>query len=109
MNINIETNDALKCAQALKGLYFVDDPEVGLNVVDLGLIYTLNFDEEAKNVDAIMTLTSQFCPMGESITSNIMQTLSDAFPEWYINLHLTFEPPWDSSKISEKGKEFLGQ
>ncbi len=109
MNTNVTTNNNALCELALKGLYFVDDPEVGLNVVDLGLIYELNFDEDAKKLDATMTLTSQFCPMGESITSNVLQSLTDAFQDWYINLHLTYEPAWDSSMISPEGKEFLGQ
>jgi metal-sulfur cluster biosynthetic enzyme len=49
MNTNIITNNAEKCDYALIGLYEVDDPEIGLNVVDLGLIYELDFDDEQKN------------------------------------------------------------
>ena len=107
--MNEVTNDSIKLNIALSDLYNVYDPEIGLNVVDLGLIYELNFDEDAKKLDATMTLTSQFCPMGESITSNVLQSLTDAFQDWYINLHLTYEPAWDSSMISPEGKEFLGQ
>ncbi|MCZ2224228.1 MAG: metal-sulfur cluster assembly factor [Chitinophagales bacterium] len=105
---NIITNDNERCNFALIGLYEVDDPEVGLNVVDLGLIYQLDFDSEEKKLDALMTLTTQFCPMGESIQSNVTQSLSNAFPDWQINVNLTFEPPWDFSKISPEGREFLG-
>ncbi len=105
---NIITNDNERCNFALIGLYEVDDPEIGLNVVDLGLIYQLDFDSEEKKIDALMTLTTQFCPMGESIQSNITQAISNAFPDWQINVNLTFEPPWDFSKISPEGREFLG-
>ena len=55
-----------------------------------------------------MTLTTQFCPMGESITGDVTQSLTTTFPEWKINVNLTFDPPWDYSKISPAGKEFLG-
>lgn len=109
MSVNVSTNNNEKCALAVEGLYEVYDPEVGLNVVDLGLIYQLEFFEDEKRVDAEMTLTSQFCPMGESITNDVMRSLTTAFPEWQVNVHLTFEPTWDHTKISPEGKEFLGQ
>ncbi|MBW7887156.1 MAG: metal-sulfur cluster assembly factor [Bacteroidetes bacterium] len=108
MSVNVASNNAEQCEYALKDLYNVDDPEVGLNVVDLGLIYQLNFDEAGKKLDATMTLTTQFCPMGESITSNITQSLVNSFPGWEVNVNLTFEPPWDFSKISPEGRKFLG-
>ena len=95
--------------KALEGLYEVYDPEIGLNVVDLGLIYQLEFLEEEKELNAAMTLTTQFCPMGDSIQSNVTQSLTHAFPEWRINVELTFDPPWDYTKISPEGREFLGQ
>lgn len=109
MNENITTNDRQKCDQALVGLYEVYDPEIGLNVVDLGLIYQLDFDEADKRLYATMTLTTQFCPMGESITGAVTQSLSGAFPDWSVNVDLVFDPPWDYSKISPEGKEFLGR
>ncbi|WP_124642000.1 MULTISPECIES: metal-sulfur cluster assembly factor [Amniculibacterium] len=107
--MTVETNDQEKCELALKGLYFVDDPEIGLNVVDLGLIYQIEFiEEEEKTVYTIMTLTSQFCPMGDSIVSNVTESIQSAFTDWKIKVELTFEPAWDSSKISPEGQEFLG-
>lgn len=108
MSINVTTNNQDKCTEALSGLYNVYDPEVGLNVVDLGLIYQLDFNDDEKQLDATMTLTTQFCPMGESITGDVTQSLTTTFPEWKINVNLTFDPPWDYSKISPAGKEFLG-
>ena len=109
MNENVTTNNREKCDFALEGLYDVYDPEVGLNVVDLGLIYHLDFDEEEKKLDATMTLTTQFCPMGESITNDVTQSLSGSFPNWHINVNLTFDPPWDYTKISPEGNQFLGR
>lgn len=109
MSIHLVTNDSEKCEKALEGLYEVYDPEIGLNVVDLGLIYQLEFLEEEKELNAAMTLTTQFCPMGDSIQSNVTQSLTHAFPEWRINVELTFDPPWDYTKISPEGREFLDQ
>lgn len=107
--MNIVTNDKEKCDHALVDLYNVYDPEVGLNIVDLGLVYEINFNETDKRLECIMTLTSQFCPMGEAITSDTNNSLSSSFPEWEVNVNLTFDPAWDFSKISPEGKEFLGQ
>ncbi|MCC6182743.1 MAG: metal-sulfur cluster assembly factor [Bacteroidia bacterium] len=106
---NIITNDIAKCNQALIGLYNVYDPEIGLNVIDLGLVYELNFDDNTKTVNCEMTLTTQFCPMGEAITGDTTQSLTSSFPNWTINVNLTFEPPWDYTKISPEGNEFLGR
>ncbi len=106
--LNTETNDEDLCLHAFIDLYNVDDPEVGLNVVDLGLIYRLIFDKEEKTLDAEFTLTTEFCPMGESITSNITNSLKDSFPDWEINVNLIFNPPWAASMISMEGQEFLG-
>lgn len=106
--MDVATNDNSRCAEALSDLYNVYDPEVGLNVVDLGLIYQIDFNETDSKVDCTMTLTTQFCPMGETITGDVTNSLSGSFPGWTVNINLIFEPPWDYSKISPAGKEFLG-
>lgn len=103
------TNDLELGEKALEGLYDVDDPEVGLNVVDLGLIYHLSFDEDKKFLKITMTFTTQFCPMGDTITSDVTNVINATFPDWELVIDLTFDPPWDVSMISHKGKQFLGQ
>ncbi|GMV53819.1 MAG: metal-sulfur cluster assembly factor [Chlorobi bacterium] len=107
--MNTVTNNETLCQTALAGLKFVDDPEIGLNVVDLGLIYEVNFDEAQKKVVCNMTLTTQFCPMGESIVENVTQSLQESFPESGIEVNLTFDPPWGYHCISEGGREFLNR
>ena len=107
--MDIITNDELKCTEALIGLYDVYDPEIGLNVVDLGLIYQIGFDEEDKRIETIMTLTSQFCPMGESITNDVTQSLSTTFIDYQIEVNLTFDPPWSPDCVSPEGKKFLNR
>lgn len=56
-----------------------------------------------------MTLTTQFCPMGESIVENVTQSLQESFPESGIEVNLTFDPPWGYHCISEGGREFLNR
>jgi len=107
--MNTITNDSIRCNAALSGLYSVIDPEIGLNVVDLGLIYQIDFDDAQQQVDVQMTLTTQFCPMGESITNNVTESVQHSFPDWKIKVELTFEPPWNYSLISPEGQEFLGR
>lgn len=105
--MNVKTNNDIKIATALTGLYHVIDPEIGLNIVDLGLVYEIDFNEENKDIIVTMTLTTQFCPMGESIVDATTQAMQQSFTEYRINVDLIFQPPWDVSMISEEGKEFL--
>lgn len=101
------TNNEEKYAKAILALYDVYDPEIGLNVVDLGLVYQIDFDEQEKRVETIMTLTSQFCPMGESIADDVIQALRKVFFGYQIEVNLTFDPPWSSDLISPEGRKFL--
>lgn len=105
--MNEITNNEDKLELALGALKFVDDPEIGLNVVDLGLIYQIDFDEAQKKVFCTHTLTTQFCPMGESINDGVKNALRQTFPGYGIEAEITFNPPWSAQKISEEGREFL--
>ena len=58
--MNIVTNNNIKCTIALASLQNVMDPEIGLNIVDLGLVYQIDFDETAMKIYCTMTLTTQF-------------------------------------------------
>jgi len=105
--MEVLSNNNLYCTAALAGLYDVFDPEIGLNVVDLGLIYRIDFNEEDKTLVVTMTLTTQFCPMGESITTDVQQSVSNAFNDYQISINLVFEPAWSHDRISPEGQEFL--
>jgi len=105
--MNVISNHTEKLQLALLALKEVMDPEIGLNIVDLGLIYQIDFDEAGKNIYNTMTLTTQFCPMGESITDGAQTALEEAFPGYTIHNNLTFNPPWNHSLISEEGQKFL--
>ena len=107
--MNVITNFEIKCNIALAGLENVYDPEIGLSVVDLGLIYEINFEEDGKKIICTMTLTTQFCPMGESITDSVRQSLQASFADYTIEVNLSFDPPWDYVLISENGRIYLGR
>jgi metal-sulfur cluster biosynthetic enzyme len=101
------TNNEAQSELALAALHNVIDPEIGLNIVDLGLIYQLDFDEAEKQVFVSMTLTTQFCPMGDSIKDGATRAMQQAFPQYGIHIDLVFDPPWNAERISEQGREFL--
>lgn len=85
----------------------VIDPEVGLNIVDLGLVYKINISDE--HIHVLMTMTSPACPMSELITQQITETLGGKYPEPIcLDVELTFEPPWAPSMMSEEAKKHFG-
>ncbi len=105
--MSITTNDTMKSLVAETALRMVFDPEIGINIIDLGLVYDILFNEEEKRITVRMTLTTEFCPMGESIVRNTEEAMQSAFPGYEILVELTFEPAWSYDRISEEGKEFL--
>jgi len=107
--MEVKSNDSINCTVALAGLYNVYDPEIGLNVVDLGLIYEIDFKEAEKIIVITMTLTTQFCPMGESITTDVYQTVGNAFKDYEVKINLVFDPAWGPHLISEEGQQFLNR
>src|SRR5680860_1295074 len=107
--MDIKSNNAERNTIPMAGLYHVIDPEIDLNIVDLGLVYEINFNEESKDIVVTMTLTTQFCPMGESIVASTTQAMQQSLPEDKIQVNLIFETPWDQSMISEAGHLFLAR
>jgi metal-sulfur cluster biosynthetic enzyme len=105
--MNVITNNNIKCTIALAALESVEDPEIGLNVVDLGLIYQIDFDDTNSKIFVSMTLTTQFCPMGESITEAVKRALENTFTATEVQVSVCFDPPWSADMISEEGQKFL--
>ncbi|WP_343674116.1 metal-sulfur cluster assembly factor [Chitinophaga sp.] len=101
------TAQTQKAAEALAALRWVFDPEIGLNVVDMGLIYDLQVNE--KNMFVVMTLSTQYCPMGQSIFDAVKSRLEQSFPDYDVQVTVTFEPAWSLEMISEEGQEFLNR
>lgn len=106
---NCITNNPELLEIAKKALKEVMDPEIQLNVVDLGLIYQIDFDEAGGKIYCSMTLTTRFCPMGAAIVGDVEQALSGAFPAMKVETNLVFEPAWNKERISEAGKNYLNQ
>lgn len=86
----------------------VHDPELGLNVVDLGLIYDIKVPE-GKSVDIQMTLTSPGCPVGPQIIAGIQTFVHRAYPDLdAINVHVVWTPLWSPDLMSQEAKDQLG-
>ena len=81
----------------------VFDPEIPVNIYDLGLIYEINIDEE-KKVEVLMTLTSPNCPVAESLPKDVSQKIKELKGMKSLAVYLTFDPPWDQDKMSEDAK-----
>ncbi len=90
----------------LETLKSVIDPEIGLNIVDLGLIYDINITDEF--IFITMTLTTPGCPMHGSIVNWVKKILALNFPERVIDVELVWEPQWTPDKMSESAKKQLG-
>lgn len=85
----------------------VIDPEVGMNIVDLGLVYRVETSGNKVQVD--LTMTTPACPMGEMILDNARQSLAAVAPDGTeIDLKLVWEPRWDPSKMTEDAREHFG-
>jgi len=85
----------------------VIDPEVGMNIVDLGLVYGVEISQGRLHVD--MTMTTPACPMGEMILSNARQALRGVAPsDAEIDVALVWEPPWSAEKMSEYARQHFG-
>ena len=81
------------------------DPEVGLNIVDLGLVNRVSVQEG--DIDIEMTLTSPGCPVGPLILEEVESTLKAEWPEYEVILSLVFDPPWSPERISQEGRKAL--
>ncbi len=84
----------------------VIDPEVDVNVVDLGLIYDLQID--GNNIVVVMTLSTPGCPLGDTIMENISQVIVANIPDVKVDVQLVWEPTWTPELISPEGKAALG-
>lgn len=83
------------------------DPEVGENIVDLGLVYNIEVVENIAKVD--LTMTTPACPMGEMLLDDIHATLSQMLPEnLTFDINLVWEPPWEPNMMSAEAKQRLG-
>ena len=86
----------------------VKDPELMLNIVDLGLVYEIDITEK-KTAEITMTLTSPGCPAGPQIISDVQREAHNAYPDLeQVNIHLTWTPFWNPDMMSDEAKDELG-
>lgn len=95
----------LKEQDALNALKQVIDPEIGINIVDLGLVYDVQL--EGSNARVRMTLTTPGCPMHESITAGVQRTLLSLPGIEEAQVDLVWDPPWHPAMISREAMETL--
>lgn len=82
------------------------DPELNINIVDLGLVYSINI--ESSKVKVLITLTNPGCPLDSYFVKDITSKLKTVKGVENVSVELTFEPPWNPSKMSEESKDLLG-
>ncbi|MGN0919286.1 MAG: iron-sulfur cluster assembly protein [Alphaproteobacteria bacterium] len=85
----------------------VQDPELMINIYDLGLIYDIN-QKENGDVDIVMTLTSPMCPLAGDMPKMVANAVSSVPGTGIITVELTFDPPWGLDKLSEEIKLSMG-
>ena len=93
-----------KVVDMLKTIY---DPEIPVDIFELGLIYEVQIDED-KNVSIDMTLTSPNCPVAESLPKEVEDKVSSIEGITKATVNIVFDPPWDKDMMSEEAKLELG-
>ncbi|MFN5317653.1 MAG: SUF system Fe-S cluster assembly protein [Bacteroidia bacterium] len=83
------------------------DPEIPVNIYELGLIYGVTINEE-RDVHVLMTLTSPSCPVAETLPPDVEQKIAGVEGVKSAKVEITFEPPWEQSMMSEEAKLELG-
>lgn len=85
----------------------VIDPELGIDIVNLGLVYDVELDEAGTAI-VTMTLTSMGCPMGPQIVGNVEQELKELPEVKDVDVNIIWNPPWSKDKMSRYAKMALG-
>ena len=92
--------------EVLEALRQVEDPELGMDVVDLGLVYDV--EVEGPKVKVLYSLTSMGCPAGPLIAGDMERAAREVEGVEEVDLELTFDPPWTPDKMSDDAKFILG-
>ena|SRR3972149_5512149 len=94
-----------KVEAVLKG---IPDPEIGVSIWDLGLIYDVTIDGKKGSVRILMTLTTIGCPLFDLIANPVRETVGKLPGVKSVEIELTFDPPWSTEKMSKEAKAQLG-
>jgi metal-sulfur cluster biosynthetic enzyme len=85
----------------------VIDPELEINIIDMGLVYKVNYDEKGQ-ITIDLTLSTKNCPMGDVIINGVENCLQRYFPEFKIVINMVWEPMWSRDFLTPAGKKELG-
>ncbi len=104
----MEQNDFMALeAEIVKTLKEIFDPEIPVNIYDLGLIYAIDVDDD-KKVEIKMTLTAPNCPMADQLLNEVHEKTNAIEEVKEAKINLVFDPPWDKSLMSEEAMLDLG-
>ncbi len=105
----VQTDEELRITEkAVELLKTVYDPEIPVNVYDLGLIYRIEYDPTDKTLHVDMTLTAPSCPAADFIMEDVRQKLVSIEGPEKVDLRLVFEPEWNNDMMTEEAKLELG-
>jgi len=105
----VQTDEELRITEkAVELLKTVFDPEIPVNVYDLGLIYRIEYDPSDKVIHVDMTLTAPSCPAADFIMEDVRQKLVSIEGPEKVDLRLVFEPEWNNDMMTEEAKLELG-
>lgn len=93
-------------SEVIQSLRKVLDPELMINIIDLGLVYDIRMEEDLIEID--YTLTYPGCPLAPEIERNILQTIKADFGVEKIRAFVVWSPPWDPSRMSEEARFSMG-
>ncbi|MBR8534297.1 DUF59 domain-containing protein [Carboxylicivirga sediminis] len=93
--------------EIIKVIKTIFDPEIPVNIYDLGLIYEIDVNDEGK-ARVVMTLTSPNCPVAESLPEEVHEKVAAIDGITSVDLNLTFDPPWTKDMLSEEALLELG-
>ncbi|WP_236838788.1 metal-sulfur cluster assembly factor [Caldalkalibacillus salinus] len=105
----IETNDNVTPElkeKVVEALTNVEDPELGIDIVNLGLVYRIEMDEN-KNVNVVMTLTSMGCPLAGMIVTLVKEALDKVEDVHDADVEIVWNPPWSKERVSRMAKMVL--
>jgi len=109
MDIENPQDESLRITQkAIEMLRTVFDPEIPVNVYDLGLIYKIDYDPSDRVLHVDMTLTAPGCPAADFILEDVRQKLLSVDGPAKVDLRLVYEPQWTQDMMSEEAKLELG-
>jgi len=108
-DFDINNPDVFLQIEIQEALRTVIDPELHVNIIDLGLVYEIEAQEDQKEISILMTLSSKHCPMSEAILRSVRNCLEANYPAYKIEVNLTWEPEWNYESITEEGLRQLGR